>query len=368
MTAPVLVPSDGLTRVLTQIFSGAGAGDMEAYGIASNLVEANLAGHDSHGVVRTPRYVEAAAQGWANFDKTVEVVMDAPAFGLLDGGAGFGQTIGPQAVDFGIEKARSQGVAIVALRNSAHLGRIGAWAERALQDGLVSLHFVNVAGSPLVAPFGAAARRGATNPVVIGVPGVDGDDFVLDFATSKIAEGKALVALKSGKDLTHGDVVDGQGQLSSDPSVLYGDTADQDAPNPRAGPGALVAMGQHKGSGLMLACELLAGVLTGNGTSADDGGPGLRVLNGMLSIYIDPARFGQDAFAEQVAEFIARVRTAPAANPDAPVMVPGDPERKARAKRAAEGLPLSSETWDNILSAGETVGLSRDTMMAEAFA
>jgi len=178
----VNIPADGLTRLLTQIYSASGADDMEAFGIAGNLVEANLAGHDSHGVVRTPRYVEGAREGWALFGKRVDVVVDAEAFAVLDGGAGFGQTVGPQAVDFGIEKARAQGAAVIALRNAAHLGRIGAFAERANAEGLVSIHFVNVAGSPLVAPFGAAARRGATNPVTIGVPGQDGDDFVLDFA------------------------------------------------------------------------------------------------------------------------------------------------------------------------------------------
>jgi len=263
-------------------------------------------------------------------------------------------------VDLGIEKAQAQGAAVVALRNAAHLGRIGAFAERANSDGLVSIHFVNVAGSPLVAPFGAAARRGATNPVAIGVPGQGGDDFVLDFATSRIAEGKALVALKSGKSLTRGDVIDEEGLPSDDASVLYGETANDTAPNPRVGPGALAAMGDHKGSGLMLACELLAGVLTGNGTSAQAATPGLKVLNGMLSIYIDPARLGAgDGFAGAVA---------PAADPERPVMIPGDPERVARAARLVEGLPLDEETWENILSAGESVGLTRAAMLAEAFA
>ncbi len=369
MADPIRIPADGMTRVLTQIFHSAGAPDAEAYGVASNLVEANLAGHDSHGVVRTPRYVEGAREGWAVFEKTVETVLDAPCFALLEGGAGFGQTIGPQAVDIGVKKAKSEGISIVALRNSAHLGRIGAFAEQALSDGLVSIHFVNVSGSPLVAPFGAAARRAATNPVVIGVPGKDGDDFVLDFATSRIAEGKALVALKAEKPVTYGDVVDGAGQLSDDPSVLYGDSAGDQAPNPRQGPGALVAMGDHKGSGLSLACELLAGALTGNGTSGSENGPGLRVLNGMLSIYLDPTKFDDGhGFGATVQEYIAQIREAPPADPAKPVMIPGDPERRARADRSANGLPLDPETWSNILTAGESVGLTRAALEAEAFA
>jgi len=177
------------------------------------------------------------------------------------------------------------------------------------------------------------------------------------------------VALKSRNPLKRGDVIDGAGLPSDDPAVLYGETASDRAPNPRVGPGALAAMGEHKGSGLMLACELLAGVLTGNGTSAKEATPGLKVLNGMLSIYIDPARFADgDGFTESVADFIAEIRNAAPADPERPVMIPGDPERAARARKLAEGIPLDTQTWENILSAGESVGLDRAAMEAEAFA
>jgi uncharacterized oxidoreductase len=353
------LPHDGLTEVLTRIFAAAGGSREEAYGIGRNLVEANLAGHDSHGVVRTPRYVEAERKGHCFFGRKVTRVIDSDAFGLLDGNCGFGQTIGPQAVAVGLEKAKQAGVSVIGLRNSAHIGRIGAWGELAMAEGFLSIHFVNVSAGALVAPFGGAARRMSTNPICIAAPNPDGDDFLLDFATSRIAEGKALVALKGGRQVTMGDLVDGAGRPTSDPSVLYGETATDLTPNPRKGPGALVAMGEHKGSGLSLACDLLAGALTGNGANASTD----RVLNGMLSIYVSPAAMDDGhGWGAAIAEYVDLIRSTPPADPEKPVMIPGDPERKARASRMATGVPLDLEAWENILGAGESVGLERNAL------
>lgn len=355
------LPHDGLTEVLTRIFTAAGGSRDEAYGIGRNLVEANLAGHDSHGVVRTPRYVEAERKGHCFFNRKVTRVIDTDAFALLDGNYGFGQTIGPQAVAVGLEKAKAGGVAIVGLRNAAHIGRIGAWGELALAEGFISIHFVNVSAGALVTPFGGAARRMSTNPVCIAVPNPGGDDFLLDFATSRIAEGKALVALKGGREVKTGDLVDADGHPTGDPSVLYGPTASDATPNPRAGAGALVAMGEHKGSGLALACDLLAGALTGNGAFKTDD----RVLNGMLSIYVSPAAMDDGhGWAKAVADYVDLIHTTKPVDPSAPVMIPGDPERKARAARIANGVPLDPEAWENILGAGEGVGLDRTALEA----
>ena len=356
MTDDLRIPAEGVRAVLTRIFETAGAEIIEADAIATNLVEANLAGHDSHGVVRTQRYVEWSRIGDVHFGRHIERVIDSAAFALLEGHHGFGQVLGSEAVEVGLEKAREQGVSVVALRNAGHIGRIGGWAEQACAAGFVSIHFVNVKNSLLVAPFGGAGRAMSTAPVCIGVPHDNGDDFILDFATSEIAEGKALVALKGGKMAPPTALIDGDGQPTGDPRALYGDIDPRAVADPRGGAGALAAMGNHKGSGLGLACELLAGALTGSGAA----GTGGNIHNGMLSIYLDPAQMDDGhGWSAAVAEYIAFVRATPPAKGVESVLIPGDPERARRLDRRANGLPLSPGVWDSIVTTGEDLGLSR---------
>ena len=233
MNAPqnVLLNPDGLAVALTRIFQAAGGSEDEARIIGVNLVEANLAGHDSHGVVRTQRYCDWVAEGKVFFDRQITPIVDSSAFALLEANLGFGQSIGIQAVKIGLDKAREQGVSVIGLRNSGHLGRIGEWAERACAEGFVSIHFVNAYKSRLVAPFGSSERSMGTNPVVVGMP-IDGGDFILDFATSTVAEGKVLVAKKGGKPLPEGALVGPDGSLTTDPDVLYGDIQRGELPQP----------------------------------------------------------------------------------------------------------------------------------------
>ena len=188
-----------------------------------------------------------------------------------------------------MQKAASAGVAIIAVRNSGHIGRVGDWAEMAAEAGFVSVHFVNVAGSQLVAPFGGVDRRISTAPFTVGFPIDGGEPIILDFATSMVAEGKIMVAASGGKPLPPGVLIDHDGSLSNDPATLYGHGQDANLRGPRAGTGAIRAMGEHKGSGLALVCELLAGALTNSGCCGPDNRP---TANGMLSFYIDPKSLG----------------------------------------------------------------------------
>ena len=211
----------------------------------------------------------------------MEVVVDTPSIAVLDGKFGFGQTMTPQAVRSGSRNAEA-GLAAIALRNSGHIGRVGEWAEMAAAEGLVSVHFVNAAGSVLVAPFGGVERRLSTAPDCIGMPRTGQDPMMLDFATSLVAEGKVLVASQGGKKLPADALV--VRTASSAPTRA---SSMASAPGPRdhtKGKGALRAFGEHKGSGLALMCELFGGALTGNGASSAD----RRFAKGMFAIYIDP--------------------------------------------------------------------------------
>src|SRR5665811_263923 len=210
----MLIKSEILSGFVRDIFLAAGCSQGESERIANNLVDANLTGHDSHGVVRTARYLTWLREGKLLPDQDITVVSDNGSLLILDGNFGYGQTVGPLAVHRGIEQASELGVSIVALRHAGHLGRIGAFAEAAALAGQVSVHFVNVAGSVLVAPFGGTERRFSTAPVAIGVPVPDGPPVILDFATSFVAEGKVLVAALGGKPLPDNALVGPDGAQS----------------------------------------------------------------------------------------------------------------------------------------------------------
>src|SRR4051794_10266726 len=145
------VNAENLQALVGDVFVAAGCSAGEGGRIGRYLVSANLSGHDSHGVARVPRYLDWKREGLIDADRTVEALVDTPVMAVLDGHYGFGQTVAPQAVEIGIEKCRAMGLSAIGLRNSGHVGRVGDWAEMAAAAGLVSLHFVNVVGSILVA-------------------------------------------------------------------------------------------------------------------------------------------------------------------------------------------------------------------------
>ncbi len=345
-----------------RVFHAAGCALEESERIARYLVGANLAGHDSHGVVRIPRYVNLLAEGLVLPGREVRAVVDLPSLAVLDGEFGFGQTVAPQAVAVGVEKCRTQGLAAVALRNSGHIGRVADWALQAADAGLVSVHFVNAAGSVLVAPFDSAQRRFSTAPFCVGVPLPDRPPLVLDFATSQVAEGKALVASQGGKPLPADALVGPDGEASADPRLLYGDYEPGGPRDLRQGAGALRSFGGHKGSGLALMCELLGGGLSGNGCTAS----GRRFSNGMFSLYIDPTRLDPaevfPAEAVRYLEFVKAGRPIPGGE----VLLPGEPEARCREARLAGGVPVSDETWEALLGTARGVGLALEGTLRPA--
>jgi hydroxycarboxylate dehydrogenase B len=341
----ITVPIDVLGGFVTGIFTAAGCKPPEAEQIARHLLSANLTGHDSHGVIRTPRYIIWLQEGKVRAGQTLTVVHDTPTQAVLDGNYGFGQTIGPLAIDFGITKVKQAGMAAIGLRNSGHIGRIGDWGERAAEAGLISIHFVNVQAGELVAPYGGVDRRFSTNPICIGVLTNKGP-IILDFATSLVAEGKVLVASNGGKPVPHGALIEPSGQLSSDPRTLYGPIEGTHVRNSANGEGALRPFGEHKGSGLAFMCELLAGCLTGGGTSGPiPGGKRGRIANGMLSIYLSPGNFGTEGFSDAVLEYAHYVKASRPAEAGGEVLIPGEPENRTRQERLRAGIPLQVETW-----------------------
>ncbi len=349
MPAEIVLAAANLKAAVEMIVARGGSEPREADLVAGNLVESNLAGHDSHGVGMIPRYVNALLEGELVANVHLEVKLDSGALLRLDGHRGYGQAIGEEAMSLGIDRARAHGVCVVALGNTHHLGRIGRWAERCLAAGFVSLHFVNVIARPSVAPWGGRDGRHGTNPVCIGIPRTGGEPFVLDFATGRIAQGKARIAHHQRQLLPQGMLLDDRGEPTTDPRYAVIPPF-----------GAILPFGEHKGYGLAVACELLGGALAGGRTRHTPFDGKQRVLNGMLSILIDPGRLGAaDAFMRESEAFIAwLLQSRPASGTDR-VKLAGDPERENRRRRLAGGVPIDPVTWEEILAAAGKLGLSR---------
>jgi uncharacterized oxidoreductase len=342
-----------LQAQVATVLVAAGSSTEEAATVASNLVLANLSGHDSHGVGMLPRYVDAVLEGGLKPNNSVRVVLDTGSLLTLDGQRGYGQIVGQQAMALGIARAQTHGSCIMTLNHAHHLGRIGHFAEMAVAQGLVSLHFVNVLSRPVVAPFGGADGRFGTNPCCIGVPLKGRQAFILDFATSRVAQGKMRVAHNEGRRVETGTLIDECGRPSTDPGVVV-------VPQSNGLFGALLAFGEHKGYGLAVACELLGGALTGGGTWHKPTDPTLRaVVNGMLTILIDPARLGTEtSFDEEALAFVDWLKAGPVAPGFDAVQLAGDPERAYRAQREIEGISVDALTWREIVTAGHKVGVT----------
>ena len=325
----------------------------EAATVAANLVLANLSGHDSHGVGMLPRYVDAVLEGGLVPNTAAKIVLDTGTLLTIDGGHGYGQVIGEQAMTMGMERAKQHGSCIMTVKSAHHLGRIGHFSEMAVAQGLVSIHFVNVIARPIVAPWGGGDGRFGTNPCCIGIPLKDQPPFVLDFATSRVAPGKMRVAHIEPRRVPEGYLIDENGSPTTDPGVVVVEQSNGLF-------GALMTFGEHKGYGMAVACELLGGALSGGATWRGGTDGRAAVLNSMLTILIDPAKLGtRESFEHEAAAFIEWVKQSPQPK-DAPlgagVLIAGDPERAARVARERDGIVVDDNSWDAIVEAGKKVG------------
>ncbi len=332
--ADFTIAPDRLHGWVADLFRAAGSSETEARLTADHLVDANLTGHDSHGVGMIPKYVTAFAHGKLKLNQTIRIVMDSGSMLTVDGGRGLGQSVTHQAMGLAIERARTHGVCVMGLRNSHHLGRVGHWAEQAIAAGLVSIHFTNANSSYAVAPHGGAEARFVTNPFTVGIPRRDREPLLLDFATSAIAHGKARVAYNKGVPVPPNAMIDADGLPTTNPAALF------ESPM-----GALLTFAGHKGYALAMVCEMLGAALTGGETSRPDGeDPSIRVWNNMLTIVFDPAKIGSlDAFEKESAAFEDWVRSARTAPGATGILMPGDPERASRKARAA-GIAIDAQT------------------------
>jgi uncharacterized oxidoreductase len=343
-----------LTAFAAAILDHAGGNPDAAGRVAARLVGANLTGHDSHGVGMIPAYVEGIKAGQLRPDAVAEIVRDKGPFLLVDGGQGFGHVIAEQAMEMAITRARASKFAVLSLRNSFHLGRLGDWGEMAAEAGFICIIYANVqTPKPLVAPFGGSDGRFVTNPYCTAIPATSKNPmFLLDMATSTIAKGKVRLAYLGGRPAPDGALIDAQGNPTTDPAVMFEEPL-----------GALTTLGMHKGFGLALLGDILGGSFSGGGAYLPERQVPSKIINNMMAILIDPDAFGMaDDFAADMDRYTAWVKASPPAPGVEAVQFPGDPERHCAQERQRDGIPVDQGTWAQLLDVAKAVGVPQDRL------
>src|SRR5947199_520261 len=354
----LLIPAAELTATARRVSAAAGSAEAEAEIFADHLIEANLKGHDSHGVGMIPSYLRKLGGGKVKPNEPGRIVSDSGSMVVYDGERGYGQIVARAATELAIERAKANGVAVVALRNAHHIGRVGTYGELCAAAGLVSLHFVNITDQrPAVAPWRASDGRFGTTPLCIALPGpLPERPIIADMATSRIAMGKVRVARNKGEQIAAETLLDTDGNPTSDPNVMY-----------RRPRGSLLTFGEHKGYALAFICEMLAGAITGSGTMRPERQDAESVTNGMLLIVIDPGRItDRQWLAEEIKAMADYVTASPPRKANEPVLIPGDPERANRAQRLKEGVPIDEETWREITLAARRLNVLIETPQKSA--
>jgi len=341
--------ADQLETFAAALLEAGGATQQEAMVTAAGLVSANLCGYDSHGVMRVPFYVAALDSGEVRSEAPWEVLRESDTHIVVDAHWGFGHLAAERLMEKLMAKAQANACGIGTIKQCGHIGRLGQYAEEVAAEGLVSMSMVNSHGAVhRVAPPGGKASRLATNPICIGVPH-DEQPLVLDFSTSATAEGKVRVKWIAGEPTPDGWLIDNQGRPTNDPSVLY-------EPDP---PGAILPFGgpqAYKGFGLSLMIDILCGALSGGLVSR----PKAETPKGncVFMLVLDPAHFGgAEHFASEVRQLAQFVRDCPRAEGVDEILLPGDPERRIRARRSAQGIPLDEGNWQKLVELADKLGV-----------
>jgi hydroxycarboxylate dehydrogenase B len=343
------LPADRLVRFSQDLFTAIGVPDDEAAVVSRSLVESNLAGHDSHGVIRVMQYAQALRDGIMKTGVALKVVSKTPAVLVCDGQWGLGQVQAHRLLDQLIPMAKQVGLAAGTLMQCGHVGRLGEYGERAAASGMALFATVNNHGfGRAVAPPGGTKGVIGTNPICLAVPAGDGPPVVLDIGTSVCAEGKVRVCFNKGAQAPVGWLLDAQGRPTTDPGVLYNEPK-----------GTILPLGgdqAYKGFGLGLLLDMLAGGLSGGPCSRPE--IGSRSANAAVFVLFDPQQFaGMTHFRTEISDLVANVRSSPAVA-GATITLPGDPERHQRERRTRDGVSLDDGTWGQLSELAKKMGVA----------
>ncbi len=347
------VPADRLTAIASALLRAAGASAEEADAVAGGCIAANLAGHDSHGIIAVPTYIDRIRAGHIVPGAEWKIVRETPATTVIDGHWGFGFHVNAKAMQLTIDKARTTNVAAATVLRQSHVGRLAAYPLMASREGMIGIATADSGRSPkVVAPFGGREARLGTNPIAIAVPSDLEGPFCLDMATSAVAAGKIALAAARGEQIPTGWIVDEAGRQTTDPTRL------------RRG-GALLPLGGsagYKGSGLAAMVEVLCGILTGLGFGVEPTG---RHNDGcFMAVFKVDAFRPLKEFKKEVAEFAAYLKATPPAEGSPGVLYPGEVEYLCEQQRRKSGIDVEDATWEKLRALATGFGLAASLGLA----
>lgn len=347
--------SDSLTRLTHTLLKGFGCDDEEADIVSDHLVLANLSGHDSHGVGMLPMYGLQVLDGNLIPNQKPDLFDPIGAVTCVDAKRGFGHHMALQSLDHAMKTIPEHKVAILGMRNSGHVSRIGTYSEYCASKGYVSLHMANVVGhDSIVAPHGSRQSAISTNPISMAMTVGNKAHPMLDMATSTVAFGKARVAHNKGVDMPDGCLIDRDGVPTNVPGPMV---ENRD--------GALTAFGEHKGSGLGLFVELFAGALVSRDTASTAEHMPNGAINAMFSMIIDPSAVDDvSAYEERTNDFYDYIKRLKPTQGTEEVLMPGEPEIRNREERKANGIEVDDETIRQLYEIGGKFKLSETDLKA----
>jgi uncharacterized oxidoreductase len=341
------VSAERLTEIAKGLLVAAGASEEEAAIIARYNIGANLVGHDSHGIILIPQYIDRIKAGHIVPQAPWEIKQETATTTVIDGNWGFGYVVNDRAMRYTIEKAKKQNVAAATVLRQSHIGRLASYPLLASAEGMIAMITADSGRSPKhVAPFGGAKARLGTNPICFAVPSNLEGPLVFDMATSAAAAGKINVATARGEQVPTGWLIDSEGRPSTDPKVL------------RAG-GALLPLGGtegYKGTGLAAIVEILSGLLTGLGFGIDPQG---RHNDGCFMAVFNVAAFRDLAtFKAEVTDFAHYLKATPPAQGFTEVFYPGEVEFRKEQDRRQNGVPIEDATWKRLQDMATGYGIA----------
>ncbi len=342
-----IIAADKIQKTAAVLLEGAGASAKEAEIVSRHSIAANLAGHDSHGIIKIPTYIDRVKDGHIVPGAPFEIDRETATTTVINGNWGFGYVVSERATEIAIEKAKKSGVAATTIYQQSHVGRLTDYPLMAAKEGLICMMTADSGRTKKsVAPFGGREARLGTNPLCIAMPSNLDGPFFIDFATSAAAAGKLEVAVSRGEDVPLGWLLDKDGNPSTNPKDL------------RAG-GAVLPLGGnegYKGYGLSAMIEIFSGILPGLGFGVDPSG---KHNDGVFIAAFDVEAFRPlETFKQEVTDFANYLKSTPVASGFEEVLYPGEIEYRKEQKLRAEGIFVEDSTCAKLNALAEEFGVA----------